>query len=171
MSISLYAALAILNSMKKKVLVIGGLLVVVAAAFAYVIFNKPAIESAKQEMMAQQAPAPSTQPPAETPAPQPGAYVDYSPTVVASTPGTKLIFFHAPWCPQCRALDADIKASGVPSGVTIIKTDYDSNQSLRQKYGVTIQTTIVRVDDAGNALNKFVAYDSPTLAAVLKGAF
>lgn len=95
-----------------------------------------------------------------------GAYVDYSSSVIASTTGTKILFFHAPWCPQCRALDADIKKSALPSGVTIIKTDYDSNQQLRKKYGVTIQTTLIRVDDQGNLVEKYVAYDQPNFAAV-----
>lgn len=95
-----------------------------------------------------------------------GAYVGYSDTVIASTAGTKILFFHAPWCPQCRALDQNIKSSVVPSGVTIIKTDYDTNQTLRQKYGVTIQTTLVKVDDQGNLVKKYVAYDSPTLESL-----
>ncbi len=104
---------------------------------------------------------------ATTPAATSGAYINYSGTVIASTAGTKILFFHAPWCPQCRALEADIKANAIPSGVTIIKTDYDTNQDLRKKYGVTIQTTLVRVDDAGDIVKKYVAYDSPTLAAVI----
>lgn len=95
-----------------------------------------------------------------------GVYVDYSSSIIADTPGTKLLFFHAPWCPQCRDLESDIKQKGVPSGVAIIKVDYDSNQSLRKKYGVTIQTTIVRIDDQGNAVKKYVAYDDPSLEAV-----
>lgn len=99
-------------------------------------------------------------------APQPGAYVEYSSTVVAATTGTKILFFHAPWCPQCRALDNSIKTGQIPSGVTLIKVDYDTSQALRQKYGVTIQTTLVRIDEAGNLVEKYVAYDSPTLAAV-----
>jgi len=99
---------------------------------------------------------------------KPGAYVDYSDSVIANTGGIKLLFFHAPWCPQCRALDASIKAGPIPDGTTIIKTDYDSNQKLRQKYGVTVQTTIVRVDDSGNLVKKYVAYDKPTLENVIK---
>lgn len=95
-----------------------------------------------------------------------GVYKDYSPTAIAETNGTKLLFFHASWCPQCRALEADIKQKGVPGGVVIIKVDYDTNQALRQKYGVTLQTTIVRVDDNGNLVKKYVSYDEPTLEAV-----
>ena len=73
----------------------------------------------------------------------PGQYVDYSPDLVTSTPGTKLLFFHAPWCSQCQALESDIEANTIPDDVTIFKVDYDTNQDLRQKYGVTIQTTMV----------------------------
>lgn len=97
-----------------------------------------------------------------------GVYVDYEENIVANTEGTKLLFFHAQWCPQCRALEADIERTGVPSGVTIIKVDYDSNQQLRQRYGVTLQTTVVRVNDAGELVKKFVAYGDPTLAAVIE---
>lgn len=102
----------------------------------------------------------------DTPAPASGRYVEYIEDEAASTEGTKLLFFHAPWCPQCRALDSDIKATALPAGVTIFKVDYDSNQTLRQKYGVTIQTTVVKVDDNGNLVEKYVAYDEPTFESV-----
>jgi hypothetical protein len=100
------------------------------------------------------------------PTPTPGEYVDYREGIIAETSGTALLFFHAPWCPQCRALESDIKARGVPEGVTIIKVDYDSSQTLRREYGVTIQTTVVRLDKDGKLVEKFVAYDEPSLAAV-----
>jgi thiol-disulfide isomerase/thioredoxin len=102
----------------------------------------------------------------EKPASTPGKYVDYSPSVVSETSGTKVLFFHAPWCPQCRMLDADIKQTALPDNLTIIKVDYDSNQSLRQKYGVTLQTTLVLVDDNGNLVKKYVAYNEPTYEAI-----
>lgn len=97
-----------------------------------------------------------------------GAYIDYEDGIVAKTAGTKLLFFHAPWCPQCRDLESDIKQQGVPAGVTIIKVDYDSNQDLRKKYGVTLQTTFVRVNDNGELEKKFTAYDDPVLSSVTK---
>ena len=97
---------------------------------------------------------------------QPGSYVDYSPELVSSTPGEKLLFFHAPWCPQCQELEADIEESGVPAGVTVFKVDYDSNQELREKHGVTIQTTFVKVDDQGEAIESYVAYEDPTFENV-----
>ncbi|MGB0119716.1 MAG: thioredoxin family protein [Solirubrobacterales bacterium] len=95
-----------------------------------------------------------------------GAYVDYAPELIAETPGNKLLFFHAPWCSQCQALEADIEASDIPAGTTIFKVDYDTNQDLRQEYGVTIQTTMVKVDKDGNKVDELVAYDEPTFESV-----
>lgn len=99
----------------------------------------------------------------------PGAYIDYSEAALAAAEGTRVLFFHAPWCPQCRSLEADILSSGVPDGITVVKVDYDSQQDLRQQYGVTLQTTVVALDDAGGATSTFVAYDEPTLGAALTG--
>lgn len=99
---------------------------------------------------------------------QPGSYVDYTEDVIANTSGTKILFFHASWCPQCQELDKDIKANGSPAGVTIIKVNYDNAQSLRQKYGVTIQTTLVKIDDQGKLVKKFVAYNDPSVDSLRK---
>ncbi len=96
-----------------------------------------------------------------------GSFVEYSNSAIANAQGTILLFFHAPWCSQCLALESDILSKGVPDDVTIIKIDYDSHQDLRQQYGVTLQTTLVEVDAAGNEKQKFVAYETPTLQAVI----
>jgi len=98
----------------------------------------------------------------------PGEYVDYDAEVLASTIGRRVLFFHAPWCPQCNDLDKSIKNGVIPDGVTIFKTDYDSNQELRQQYGVTLQTTLVLLDDQGNLAKKYVSYEEPNLEAVIK---
>lgn len=95
-----------------------------------------------------------------------GSYTEYSDEKVTATSGTKILFFHAPWCPQCRTLETSIETGPIPEGVTIFKVDYDSNQELRQRYGVTIQTTLVRIDDNGNLVEKYVAYSEPTLNSV-----
>lgn len=98
-----------------------------------------------------------------------GRYIDYTESTLAdATLGTKVLFFYAPWCSQCRQLDASIKAGQVPVGVTIIKVDYDSNQKLRARYGVTIQTSLVRIDDNGNLVKKYVAYDEPSLRSLVE---
>lgn len=98
-----------------------------------------------------------------------GKYVDYTEGSIAEYPqSTKILFFHASWCPQCRELDESIVSGQIPEDVVIMKVDYDDNQSLRSKYGVTIQTTLVRIDNNGDLIEKFVAYDVPTLTAVLE---
>lgn len=99
-----------------------------------------------------------------------GAYLDYYDGAIADTPGLKVLFFHAQWCPKCRALDADIEANAIPAGMTIFKVDFDTAIELRQTYGVTLQTTIVYVDDEGDVLAKGVLYDDTTLDALLAAA-
>lgn len=95
-----------------------------------------------------------------------GSYVDYSEEALANAEGQKVLFFHAPWCPQCRSVEAGIEAAGVPDGYTILKVDYDSNQALRAKYGVRLQTTFVKLDDTNNKIDEHVAYNEPTFEAV-----
>jgi thiol-disulfide isomerase/thioredoxin len=116
------------------------------------------------------APAPSTDEAESDPAPQPGAYLDYYDGAIAETAGTTVLFFHASWCPKCRALEEDILASKIPDDFTVFKVDFDSATDLRQRFGVTLQTTIVYVDDNGDALAKGVLYDETTLAALLAAA-
>lgn len=99
-----------------------------------------------------------------------GSYDDYSPEKIASAAagdGKALLFFHASWCPTCRALDSDIEknAVAIPTGVTILKTDYDKEGELKQKYGVTTQHTLVQVDSEGNLIKKWTG--SRTLAALI----
>jgi thiol-disulfide isomerase/thioredoxin len=139
------------------------LLMTATAGYFYIA----ARDSANRQNIEQKtAPARTDTTTSPAPTSQPGAYVGYSDTIIADTKGTKILFFHAPWCPQCRSLDNSIKEATLPDGVTIIKTDYDSNQSLRQKYGVTLQTTFVKVDDSGDLIEKYVAYNEPVYASV-----
>ncbi|GAA1948284.1 thioredoxin family protein [Microbacterium aquimaris] len=119
---------------------------------------------AEQEAQAEDDTASDSEPGAS-----PGAYVDYSESALAAAEGTRVLFFHATWCPQCRALDEDIVAEGVPDGVTVLKVDYDTHQDLRQKYDVRQQTTVVALDDSGAAVASFVPYDDPSLDTALAG--
>jgi thiol-disulfide isomerase/thioredoxin len=107
----------------------------------------------------------------ELPAPVKGKYADYSAEAVLAAKGDKVLFFYAPWCPQCRALEKSIMSQTLPDNLTIFKVDYDSNQALRAKYGVTLQTTLVKIDDNGNKLKSYVAYDEPTFEAVKRELF
>lgn len=102
-----------------------------------------------------------------------GSYKDYSESIVTSEQkaGNKVVlFFHAPWCPYCRAADAAFKANPekIPAGITVLKTDYDSNKELKTKYGVTTQHTFVQIDDNGNLVTKWVSGDVDLLIKNIK---
>lgn len=151
-------------SNKRAWLVVGAIAAVVVGAIVYLVATKPEVVKAPATT------SPATEQPAnETPeTPIKGAYIDYSSQALAAAEGRKVLFFHASWCPQCRDLEASIKTQGVPNGMTIFKVNYDTATDLKQRYGVTLQTTIVEVDDQGNQITKHVAYDEPSLPAVLK---
>ncbi len=150
---------------KKLLYVVIGIALLIAAALTYVlvrpnqgeVVNKITASESADEVSDTKATSSNT---------SPGVYREYAEDAIATTAGTKLLFFHAPWCPQCRSLEESIEKDGVPSGVTVFKVDYDSNQKLRQQYGVTIQTSFVKVDDAGNKIASYVAYEEPVFSSV-----
>ena len=97
-----------------------------------------------------------------------GSYEAYSPEKIArAATGDVVLFFHASWCPSCRALSSDIEANmgSIPEGVTILKVDYDKETELKKKYGVTYQHTLVQVDKDGNMIKKWSG--TPKLANLL----
>ena len=89
------------------------------------------------------------------------AYVDYAVyrTKPAAYAGRRVaLFFWASWCPICQGDDSYIRgtiASGdFPRDLTIVKTNYDVETGLEQKYGVTSHATFVMVDSSGKALSR-----------------
>lgn len=70
---------------------------------------------------------------------------------------TLVLFFHATWCPSCRALNTDIEEhlQEIPANVSILKTDYDSEIKLKQKYGITTQHSFAQVDADGNLIKRW----------------
>lgn len=82
-----------------------------------------------------------------------GLYTQYDAAKVASSEAEHIaLFFHASWCPSCRALENDINnnAGSIPAGVEIYKADYDTEIALKQKYGITRQHSVVFIDAEGN---------------------
>jgi thiol-disulfide isomerase/thioredoxin len=150
---------------KKVVIVAVTIIVLISAAIAYVLLLP------KDPTPMDQPPKTTQQKTSEnnsntTTQDRAGVYTDYSEKALLATTHTKLLFFHAPWCPQCRAIEKSIETGGVPEDVTVFKVDYDSNQELRQKYGVTLQTTFVKIDGKNNKIESYVAYEEPDFASV-----
>lgn len=156
---------------KNALIFIGIVLALIGGSFAF-LAAKPdtstsdTVESIMQQSAKPGATAPTQQAPVTTTGA--GTYTDYSEANLASAGGQRILFFHAPWCGQCRQLDADMKKAGaIPDNYTILKVDFDSNQDLRQKYGVTFRTAYVKIDANGKRIDKpYIAYDEPTFAAV-----
>lgn len=151
----------------KKTLIIIGIVVVVfgglVAVLAFASNNGPVNNSTSQ----QQSTEPIVSDPEETtPATDSeltslsaGRYETYDASRVAEEGFTQtVLFFHAPWCPECRAFDKAITNADLSDGLQILKVDYDSSTELRQKYGVTLQSTFVSVDSQGNEVSTWVGY-------------
>ena len=90
-----------------------------------------------------------------------GSYEAYSPEKLAmANSGDVVLFFHASWCPTCRALDANLNANPIPGGLTVLKVDYDAETELKKKYGVRTQHTMVQVDANGNMITSWLGANS-----------
>ena len=102
--------------------------------------------------------SPPTDPATSTEAASSGAYLtlaEYQDAMTQREGTTVVYFFHASWCPSCRATNESLMTEGVPAGLTVVKVDYDSETELRREYGITQQHTFVHVDAGGTALAKW----------------
>ncbi len=86
-----------------------------------------------------------------------GAYLAYSDGVLGNGE-TKLLFFHAPWCPFCVANDALLHTlyDGEDFSRSTYKIDYDTATELRSRYGIVTQDTVVLVDGNGEKLESLI---------------
>ncbi|MET3206516.1 MULTISPECIES: thioredoxin domain-containing protein [unclassified Arthrobacter] len=104
----------------------------------------------------QAAPLPARPPSAKSPQ---RSFTTYTPEAVSSASESEkvILFFHATWCSTCKLLASDIEANAasIPAGVKILKVDYDSETALKQKYGVTLQHTLVQVKPDGSQIAKW----------------
>ena len=64
---------------------------------------------------------------------------------VTASGKTTLVFFHAPWCPVCKAQEPKVLAhlNGDAKDVVAFKADYDSNTDLRKEMKVEKQSTLI----------------------------
>ncbi len=97
-----------------------------------------------------------------------GVYTQYSADAVAASAAEHIVLvFSASWCPTCRALDKDIVANeeAIPAGVELYTVDFDTATELRRTYGVTVQHTLVEIDNTGDEIQKWTG--GTTLTSVL----
>ncbi len=83
-------------------------------------------------------------------------YKEYSAESMAELKGNQpfVVFFHADWCPTCKAWEAKIMESmaRLPENTVILKADYDTEEALLQELGVTQQSTAVFFDASGEVV-------------------
>jgi len=68
--------------------------------------------------------------------------------------GTTVVFFYAAWCPNCRATVTELNArwDEVNPGLTLVIADYDKEQALKARFGITYQDTFVLLDKDGKGV-------------------
>ena len=101
-----------------------------------------------------------------------GPYRDYSEDeFLKAADARRVIFFHASWCPSCRAAETDIKADlgVIPDDVVVFKADYDQEKALKQRYGITYQHTFVYVDAEGKTIATWNGGGAAEIAANVRG--
>ncbi len=103
-----------------------------------------------------------------------GMYKDNTASLLADTVvmdgTTKVLFFHASWCPTCKAADSSLTSMYADGAgkLTTYKINYDTEKALATKYGVTYQHTFVKVDGAGNMIEKIQGPTNDQLTALLQ---
>jgi thiol:disulfide interchange protein len=70
-------------------------------------------------------------------------YISYSKEIFEKTEGKKILFFHADWCATCKAWKSMIlqNEEELPKETKIFIADFDVETDVKQKYGVTMQST------------------------------
>ena len=127
--------------------------------------NTPAPEVVKTETVEETATVETkTETTTQTEAPE---YIAYSQEKYDELLGKKpfALFFHAPWCPTCRGMEKAIteELTTFPKGAKILKADFDTEKALKEKYGITVQSTIVIIDAEGKAVKTLAAPDNEEL--------
>lgn len=98
-------------------------------------------------------------------------YVPYTQAAFDAAKGMqRVLFFHATWCPMCKAANADLmkNLAQIPGDVIVFKTDYDKEVALKKQYGITYQHTFVLVDAQGKAMKKWSGGATKEIIAATK---
>lgn len=82
-------------------------------------------------------------------------YMVYTDQDFANVEDSKVLFFHAKWCPDCVEANKNIAEFQTTPNVKIYKVDFDNSTELRKKYEVTKQHTFVQIDNQGEMIKKW----------------
>ena len=96
-----------------------------------------------------------------------GKYIPYSVENREQNADKKrVLFFHAAWCPTCRAAQKGILENYtlLNTDTIVFKIDYDDSKDLKKKYNVTKQHTFVVIDENDNAIVKWYGGDAEKIA-------
>lgn len=90
-----------------------------------------------------------------------GHYVDYSETNLtqAQKRGTTVLFFAATaWCQTCEALDQELldRYEDIPDDITVLKVDYDNDRAMKSTWNVTVQHTLIVLDQQGVEQSRWI---------------
>lgn len=88
----------------------------------------------------------------------------------AQQTGRTVLYFWAPWCSTCSALDIELLEgkTSIPNGITLLRVPYDQASDLKQKYNVTVQHTFVQVDTEGELITAWVGGDIVDFSRYIK---
>lgn len=90
----------------------------------------------------------------------PWVYMDYESgkSMIGQSDKKVALFFHAERCPACRLAEKNIitNKDTIDSNIVLLKVDYDTASELKQKYGITSQTSYVLLNSDGTLNKKIV---------------
>ena len=118
--------------------------------------------------------SPAAAEPAATMAPKAAGatFVPYSPEALAAATasGRTILYFHADWCPTCRAADADFEANRaqLPADLTVLVVDYDRETALKGQHKIAYQHTFVQIDGSGQEITRWSGGGTRDLLANLR---
>ena len=89
-----------------------------------------------------------------------GAYItlaDFQASQETYSESKVVLFFTATWCSTCKKARSNLESdlSAIPSDLTIVLVDFDSESDLKRQYGITVQHTFVQIDTDGSELAKW----------------